>query len=290
MLGIIIVAYKNPERTADYLSNQLPKLTNQYVVVVVNNASTMAECESLASLCGGTACAPDDHVGMRNVYILHSEDNLGFAKGNNLGVEFLSKNHPCEYLLFSNNDIILDANTDLHPMIGLLDKDNSVGAIGPDIVGLDGVSQSPHHHVVSPYRQIGWMLFSRFRKKGRGLQSRASTSEEGKCYWVSGAFFMMRYDVFSAVNGFDPDTFLYSEEAILAERLRQIGKQMYFYPHVKVVHLEGGTTKENYQRTDIRKILVSSNCVYYRKYLKTPPFVVSFYRWLSFWEINHYHK
>lgn len=292
MFGVIIVAYKNPARTADYINNQLSKLVNSYVVVVVNNASTIAECESLASLCNGVACEADDNVGRHDVYIVHSAENLGFARGNNLGVDFLAQNNPCEYLLFSNDDIILDTGTDLQPMINLLCKDKSIGAIGPNIVDLDGLPQSPHYHIISPYRQIGWILLSRFRKrkKEKDTSAQIRIALEGKCYWVSGAFFLMSNEDFASVNGFDSDTFLYTEEAILAERLKIIDKQMYFYPGIKIVHLEGGTTKENYNRADIRKIMVDSNCVYYRKYLKIPYPVVEFYRWLSFQRLDKANK
>ena len=292
MLGVIIVAYKNPVRTADYINSQLSKLVNDYIVVVVNNASTIAECESLASLCNGVACETNDKVGQHNVYIVHSPENLGFARGNNLGVSFLAQNNPCEYLLFSNDDIILDTGTDLQPMINLLCKDKSIGAIGPNIVGLDGLPQSPHYHIISPYRQIGWILLSRFRNKKdeHEVPNPINPLKEGSCYWVSGAFFIMSNDDFVSVNGFDPDTFLYSEEAILAERLKIVGKHMYFYPKIRVTHLEGGTTKESYHRTDIRKILVNSNCIYYRKYLKIPYPVVEFYRWLSFQRLDKANK
>lgn len=282
MLGVIIVAYKNPERTADYINTQLKHLNNEHVTVVVNNASTMDECKVLADSCNGIACKPDDMLGRHNVYIVHSEDNLGFARGNNLGVRFLSRNYPCEHILFSNDDIIISEGTDLQPMINLLERDKSIGAIGPDIIGLDGRHQSPHRKVITPYRQIGWILFSKLRKKRTAMSDGQDTvPTEGRCYWVSGAFFLMRYGHFSAVNGFDPDTFLYSEEPILAERLKRLGKAMYFYPQVQVTHMEGGSTHKALSNSAMHKTLVQSNCLYYKKYLKCPSAIIYIYKSLS---------
>lgn len=282
MLGIIIVAYKNPERTADYINNYLSKLKNQHVVVVVNNASTYNECEKLASLCGGISCEPNDTVGKKAVYILNSNKNLGFAKGNNLGVEFLMRNYPCGYILFSNDDIILEKGLDLQPMIDQLDNDKSIGAIGPDIIGLDGKHQSPHRRVITAYRQIGWYLLSGLRKS---IQPSSGTNlfptpPEGLCYWVSGAFFLMRSIDFVGVGGFDSDTFLYGEEPILAERLRRIGKSMYFYPNLRVIHREGATTHSVATTSRIKQWLAESNCIYYKKYLRTPSLIVRLYKWL----------
>lgn len=282
MLGIIIVTYKNPQRTADYINNQLTKLVNQYVVVVVNNSSTLHECEELANCCNGIACEPDDVVGKKPVYIVNSSENLGFAKGNNLGVRFLMRNNACEYILFSNDDILIEDGLDLRPMIDILERDKSIGAIGPGIIGIDGHHQSPHRRVITAYRQIGWILFSKLRKKSDTTSDKINIMpEEGPCYWVSGAFFLMRYGHFSAVNGFDPDTFLYSEEPILAERLKQLGKSMYFYPGLQVTHLEGGTTKNTLSNRRLSRMIVDSNCIYYKKYLKTPMVIILLYRLLS---------
>lgn len=283
MLGVIIVSYKNPERTIDFVNNQLGNLKPEHVVVVVNNSSTMDECEYIANAIGGVACAPDDVVGKYSSYVVNSTENLGFAKGNNLGVRFLMQNNPCSHLLFSNDDIIIDENTDLSPMIDLLDSNRSIGAIGPDVVGLDGRHQSPHYKAVSPYRQIGWMILPFLRKKRKTMSDQPSNPilHEGNCYWISGAFFMMRSDVFISVDGFDPDTFLYSEEPILAERLRSIGKTMYFYPDIKVTHHEGGTTKDSIGNNGIMNLIIESNCIYYRKYLKTPKIIISLYKWLA---------
>lgn len=238
-------------------------------------------------MCGGVVCSPTDTIGKYGIYIVHCKDNLGFAKGNNLGVKFLSRNFPCEYILFSNDDIILEKGIDLQPMIKILDSNENIGAVGPAIVGLDGRHQSPHRTVVTAYRQIGWILFSRLRRKRtRILSNIAPTPKEGICYWVSGAFFLMKYSMFAAVSGFDPNTFLYSEEPILAERLKRCGKSMYFYPDLQVTHIEKGSTKNIFDNKYQYRMIVESNCLYYRKYLRTPSFIVSIYRFLSLRKIK----
>ncbi len=283
MLGVIIVAYKNPQRTINFINAQLPHLKPEHIIVVVNNSSTLEECKKLGDVCGGVACLPDDIIGKYKVYIIQSDNNLGFAQGNNLGVRFLQRNNPCDYILFSNDDIIIEKGTDLTPMIELIEKDKSIGAIGPDIIGLDGRHQSPHRRKISAYRQIGWMLFPWLRKNETSVSNNIEDSAPpiGECYWVSGAFFLMRSGYFSTVNGFDPDTFLYSEEPILAERLKRLGLRMYFDPSIRITHLDGGTTKETIGNNRIMRLIIESNCIYYRKYLKTPKIFVALYKYLA---------
>lgn len=283
MLGIIVVAYKNPERTAEYINKYITKLFVPHVVVVVNNASTFNECETLASICGGTACSVNDTLGYKPVYVVHSSENLGFARGNNLGVEFLRRNCECEYLLFSNDDLVFEEEFSLDTLIDILKRDSSVGAIGPAVIGLDGKHQSPHRRIVSAYRQIGWHVFSRLRKSKRESKGNSSfyAPEEGFCYWVSGAFFLMRTSDFTKIHGFDPDTFLYCEEPIIAEKLHGIGKSMYYCPKIRVIHQEGATTKSVATNSRIKKWIVESNCIYYIKYRRTPRIVVRLYKYLA---------
>jgi GT2 family glycosyltransferase len=50
--------------------------------------------------------------------------------------------------------------------------------------------------------------------------------------------------IFREVGGFDPNTFLYAEELIFAERLKFYGYRMYYTDVVEVVHDHGTTTRK----------------------------------------------
>ena len=99
------------------------------------------------------------------------------------------------------------------------------------VLSRDGSIQLPHYKPISPYRQIGWNLLS-FLKKKKSTPTSISPliPQEGFCYWVQGSFFIMRTSDFMEIDMFDPNTFLYGEEPILAEKLKRIHKRMYFYP------------------------------------------------------------
>ena len=68
---------------------------------------------------------------------------------------------------------------------------------------------------------------------------------------------------------FDSSTFLYAEEKILAERMKAIGKGIYYDPSVSVIHAHGSTTKK-YAKNKILKWQKDSNLYYYRVYRHTP--------------------
>ena len=89
MLSIIIVNYKNEERTIRYVQEELVKITIPHLIIVVNN---QASKESNATLATGLHAELITNISIppnlnKCCYILSHPDNLGFAKGNNFGVE-----------------------------------------------------------------------------------------------------------------------------------------------------------------------------------------------------------
>ena len=288
MLGIVTIDYKNPQMTIDFVCRELPKIDVSYICVIVINGCTEEELNIVQKGTGGIVARKKVDK-KSNIYIVPSPDNLGFAKGNNLGVKFLEENFYCDYFLFTNTDIEIKSDVNVSKMIACLDKNERIGAIGPKVISLDGSVQHPHERIISPYRQIGWHLLPFFKRKRTVALNRNLNSDEKQnakfCYWVQGSFFVIKASVFNKIGLFDPHTFLYAEEQILAEKLKRIGKRMFYYPDVTVLHYEGGTIlKEN---TNYRSLYMAmeSNCYYYRKYLHYNPFVVWLYKWT--FVLNH---
>ena len=57
--------------------------------------------------------------------------------------------------------------------------------------------------------------------------------------WVSGAFMLMRKKDYDAVQGFDPDYFLYVEDVDLCKRMADAGKKCIFIPSLSYLHFVG---------------------------------------------------
>lgn len=281
MLGIITIDYKNPQLTIDFCNRELKKINVPYKCVVVVNSATEQEIEIICKETDGIRVDEFTQIKDGNLYILPSRINLGYAKGNNWGVEFLCKNFNINYLLFTNNDIEILSGNIIRSLLDVLESNSNIGAIGPRVIGLDGNEQSPHHRIISPYRQIGWKLFPFLRKKNKiKKEILRSIPNSGFCYWVSGAFFLMRAEDFIKIGGFDPKTFLYCEEPILAERLKTINKKMYFLNECNVLHYEGSSSTKKRPKGNWNKYLIESNCYYYKKYLHYHNVIVLFYKFI----------
>ena len=286
MLGVVVVAYKSAQMTIDFVKRERGNIDVPCILCIVDNASVEEECEYMAEslqaeVVDEELCVKDKDNG---IYIIPSKENLGFARGNNLGVTFLKRNFDIDYLLFSNNDIEIRSRNCVSTLIQRLKEDERIGAIGPRIVSLDGSYQLPHDAPVSIYRQIGWMLFPFLRKRHQKETATVPKAQEIPpskfTYWVQGSFFVMSAKVFLEVGMFDPNTFLYAEEPILAEKLKRIGKRMYYESSVEVLHYEGGTiVKQNGNNWSLTKAM-ESNCYYYKHYLHYNIVAISLYKWL----------
>lgn len=280
MVGIVIVSYKNAEVTASFIREQLVKVKLPWKAIVIDNSPEESVAREIAQKCDGvflSNCNGAIWETERNVFVISTRQNIGFARGNNLGADILLNNFTIDHFLFSNDDIIIGDGCVVEKMIKQFKLRPEVGVIGPRIMGRDNLDQSPHYCVVTPLRQIGWALTQRFRNRRSSTSRLMATPQSGYCYWVSGCFFMVRQPDFVSVKGFDSRTFLYSEEVILAERMKRIDKREYFMAEASVIHLGGCSTKK-LQNKVLRNYLKQSNCIYYRDYLHSNPLLVWFYR------------
>lgn len=272
-ISIIVVSYHNPDMTARFVNNELIKLTTPFSLVIVNNDANQNNCNDLRNKIS---------VGFQ-YDIIYSNENLGYARGNNLGVEFLKKNRDeCTHYLFSNDDIEIKDGRILETLYSEMYSNDNIACIGPRIIGLDGRDQNPHDKYISPLRLIAWKIFKPFRKKHikRNEMGHELAQKRGKTYWVCGAFMLVDKSKFEAINGFDSDTFLYYEEAILAERFSTKSWDVWYVPSTCVIHYEGSSTKQNIGVK--REAEKHSSTIYFRRYKKVNRLVIHLYQWICY--------
>ena len=275
MLSVVIVSYKNNQRTVQYVQEELSKVSVPCKVVIVNNAATSESNAELANNLHAeivdVGCTSSDDS---NVYIINNPVNSGFAKGNNIGAKFAIDVLKANYILFSNNDIkIIDCDV-VEQLLEKLKTLPDVGIIGPRVVGLKGELQSPEPYL-SFWDRMVWMYLSTLfisqeRKIRKFHLNYSQEASEGFHYKIMGSFFMVRAKDFVDCGMMDEHTFLYAEESILTERMNAIGLKAYYYPKVSVLHDHGVTTKQHLKKNQVRDLKFESECYFYRRYKHTP--------------------
>jgi len=285
MLGIVLVNYKTEDKTVEYVRTELSKIQSDYKLVIVNNSCTEESNIKLAEGCKAEIVRDADKINeASDTFVLGVKDNLGYAKGNNLGADFLNAHFDINYFLFTNNDLKLVDEDIVERLIEKAKQHDDIGAIGPKVVGLDGKDQSPlikrniWLHVILALFFPFLCHLSFYRKK---ILKRDIKHSTGFCHSVIGAFFLCRVRAFKEIKGFDNETFLFAEEDIIASRLQNAGYKVYYFDEVKVIHEHHVTVNSHLELLEISNISLKSNMLYFRKYRNSNILTITLMR-LSF--------
>ncbi len=224
------------------------------------------------------------------VTMIASEENLGFAAGNNAAlrsVGFGMPDTPTEdlpravYLL--NPDTITQPSA-TRALYDTLLSTEDVGLVGANLTYSDGSFQ--HGAFTFPgLRQIYAEFFpipGRFiegRFNGRYPHTLYDGSQPFEVDFTLGATMMLRREVIQQTGMFDEGFFMYCEEVDWAWRIQEAGWRVLCVPAAHVVHLGGQSTGQASARS-IRNLWESRLRLYEKHY---PRWKLILARWLVLW-------
>ena len=277
IVSAVIVSYKNEEMTCRYVNEELKKCPEVDHVIIVNNAATKASNEKIQANIPNSEISSGDEYHGAKIIILYNKANQGFARGNNQGADFVDRFIHSKYILFSNDDIVINDTDIISRLINRRESDDSIGCFAPKILKVDGNTQGPFpywslwkRYCLYTLYPIGMRWTPKMMAKRQKKQARQIVS--GFYNTLVGCFFMVELSDFKRVGMMDDSTFLYREEEILAERLKSIGKNSYCEASVSVVHLGGQSSYKEAKRhyNFVNQIIRNSDIVYYHYYMKYP--------------------
>lgn len=229
LLSVIIVNYNGLSFLAPCLYALSRNVLCPHEIIVVDNNSSDGSSEYLAEA-------------WPKVRLIQSPENLGFAKGNNLGAEFAQG----RFLLLLNNDTEISAS--LQPLLDYFSDHPDTAVVGGRLRNPDGSIQASVGYDHTPLRLLfTWMLlrtcswFSGWQIHERRPEFYHHSHQE--VHWVSGAFLCIRRRTWLELSGFDPDIFMYVEDADLCFRVRKHGEKVAFFAGADTCHFEGSGKK-----------------------------------------------
>lgn len=288
MISVVIIDFNSAARTVKYIKDFIASSdVKDLSFIVIDNSANKNNADSFRLEMKDADFSYSKSVfihesGIETVFHVN-EKNEGFAKANNIGAKIARERYDPEYLIFSNSDILLDERFKLSELLDVMEADESIGLLGPEVIGLDGKRQSPAKYLDIYRKHIIPELLWPLHKFIPGLShmnfDTVFNAVSGEVYRVIGAFMLMRTDAFFDARCFDEKTFLYAEEPILSERLFNAGKKVYFYDGVTIVHEGGLTTKGNDKSEEKsyiakRKHIFESELYYYRQYKNVGDFII----------------
>lgn len=279
MLTFILVDYKSAEATLSCISHFIEKCRkscDEISFVVVDNsvddsnfAKLSAAHPTVSSREYDGSVLEEKSVEGYRLLLWKNTSNAGYGKGNNAGAKIAGEFLNSDYLIFSNNDLlILDDVFSLDTLIEETKKPN-VAIVGPSIVGKDGKPQNPYFEKSFFLR---WGLenlcypFARFLPKKWTSGDLQTDFVQNPVFRVMGSFFLISRKVFEEVGCFDPNTFLFAEELILSKKLHSKGYVTHFVPSVHLLHNHSEIINKNYDFSKRLMIRFDSESYYYRNY------------------------
>ncbi|MBD3903199.1 glycosyltransferase family 2 protein [Chryseobacterium sp. Ch-15] len=226
-LSIIIVNYNVTQLLRNCLFSIEKYAENiDYEVIVIDNKSTDSSWGDLI---------PE----FTKVHFIASEENGGFAKANNEAI----KKATGEYVLILNPDTELEGFY-LKEILDFADSKTNFGCLGVRMHDAKGDFLPESKRSVPDMMNSFEKLFTNFKKKNSKSYYRNDVGEYevAEVEVITGAFFLVKKEVYEKVGGLDERYFMYGEDIDLCYTLLNSGYQNYYYGKSSILHHKGEST------------------------------------------------
>lgn len=160
------------------------------------------------------------------------KENVGFGKGHNLVLDKINS----KYHFVINPDILINEHT-ITTLCKFMDENPEVSICCPKVLNPDGTLQYIAKKAPSVLKLVSRRLHLNCLKQVEKDYLMADENQEQsfEIEFCTGCFFVIRTEVFKAINGFDSDYFLYFEDADITMKAKKYG-QAWYCPKAQVVH------------------------------------------------------
>ena len=222
----IILTLNNYSDTYDCIKSLIKSQFSLTSIVVVDNHSTDRSIQKLQK---------DFYLEDRVRFILN-KNNLGFARGANIGIHFSLK-QGADYIFLINNDTIVDPLC-IELLISELKKNFSDGMAGPRIFYHEEPNKIWH----------GGGYFNRL-KTGVIVPEKNKLNNKVddkiiKVSFLTGCCMLIKREAFKKVGFFDESYFMYEEDVDFCFRTIKKGFNILYVPKAHVWHKISSTLKD----------------------------------------------
>lgn len=228
-VSIVVINYNTFDLTCQCVDSiYRHAASDSFEIILVDNASSERD--------------PSDFLGrFPRLNLIKSRENLGFAKGNNLGIGQAKG----EYILLLNSDAVL-LNDVPAILINFLKEHNDVAAASGRLEYPDGRIQ----HNCQRFPSVRYGLFELLRlqkvvgkQRGGKILFGAFFDHRSVAFpdWIWGTCFMFRRQLLDELPGgkLADDFFMYGEDVQWCMEFKGLGYRIAFEPEARVLHYMG---------------------------------------------------
>ncbi len=182
-----------------------------------------------------------------NVHVLYSKENTGFTGGNNMGIRYALE-HGADYILVINNDTLVDENL-VKNLFEINEENPKVGITAPKIYFAKGYEFHKDRYSEKELGKVFWYAggyidWANITSVHRGVDEvdvgQYDTVEPTT--FASGCCMLIKREVLKKLGLFDDRGFMYYEDAVLCERVRRAGYEIWYVPTAVLWHLNAASS------------------------------------------------
>jgi GT2 family glycosyltransferase len=255
-VSIITVNFNQPKVTEELLQS-IPDTYENLEIIVVDN---------------GSRIEPDNnwHTKFPHVKFIRSEENLGFAGGNNLGINASTGN----YLFLVNNDTEFTEGL-VEKLVKVMDENPAIGMVSPMIKYFNdkGLIQYAGYTPMNYYTCRNSCIGLREKDNGQYNNITAPTA------YCHGAAMMIRKDAIEKAGLMSENFFLYYEEVDWCEHIKRAGYEAWVCTQALIYHKEsvsvGKKSKlKEYFMNRNRILFIRRNAPFFKRTIFYPYFIL----------------
>jgi GT2 family glycosyltransferase len=260
----VILHYQTVNDTIDCVDSILNNVDYQnYHIIVIDNGSTNNSGKILLKR----------YSHNKKIIIIINEENLGFARGHNIGFKYAKHTLRSDFIALLNNDTLIEQPNFIQSLINKFDS-IPYHIVGPDIIS----TKDKRHHNPCPKNLqniaslrkhilnnrilliLNYMLLDKFLERikkrifkkpiivPQQLDLNCSPQEEKLDVQLHASCIIFSPLYVNLYEGLYQKTFMYSEEAILYFIAKRDGLTSLYYPHIKIYHKEDSSTDYLFNR------------------------------------------
>ena len=260
MVGIVILNYNTWLMSKNCIISIRNTTSIPYKIFLVDNASSKEMPEEIEKL-----------LDSKDIVFIKNDVNKGYSAGNNVGIK-AALEEGCNEILITNNDVIFEIDT-IEELQKFLKNHREVGIVGPRIHLSNGDLQefnmACEMTLAGKYKYLmRRTIFSPFVKRfvdDFHAEGKDKNSDI-EVYAVSGCCFMFSEECVKQMYPLDENTFLFEEENILGNRMKQAGYKTFYHGGAMVYHIHSASTSECSEFAYM--CFVKSEKYYCKRYLK----------------------
>ncbi len=251
-ISIVIVNWN----TKEYLNRCLESIikdTKNYntEIIVVDNDSTDGSVEFINNI-------------FTDIKVINNDVNLGFAKGNNIGI----KECTGKYVCLINPDVVV-LNGCFTQLYKYMEQNPEIGLIGPQILNSEGLIQRSCMSFPTLWNNFcnafaldslfpRMKLFSSLMMRYWGHNTICTVNVINGCFW------MVRKKAIRQVGLIDERYFMYAEDIDWCKSFSECNWKIVFFPDAKAIHIGAASSSKSPIRFYIEMKI--ANLKYWEKY------------------------